>query len=42
MVFADYMRPSIRLAALARLPLQVLRTRASGKAAVTVVLAPGV
>jgi N-acetylglucosaminyldiphosphoundecaprenol N-acetyl-beta-D-mannosaminyltransferase len=31
-----------RLAALARLPLQVLRTRASGKAAVTEVLAPGV
>ena len=31
-----------RLAALARLPLQVLRTRASGKAAVTQVLAPGV
>lgn len=31
----------LRLAALARLPLQVLRTRASGKAAVTEVLAPG-
>lgn len=31
-----------RLAALARLPLQVLRTRASGQAAVTEVLAPGV